>query len=68
MRRCRVSVAGIEFALRYRDFLYELWSAIESNAGLHVRNIRWDTGNAYIATLRDGTELPVMISADRRVS
>lgn len=68
MRRCRVSVAGIEFVLRYKDFMYELWSAIESNTGLTVRNLKWDSGNQYVATLRDGLELPVSIHSDRRVS
>lgn len=68
MRKCRVTVSGIEFVLKYKDFLFELWSAIEANTGLNIRKLSWDTGNSYIATLRNGTEIPVHISADRRIA
>ena len=68
MRRCKVSVAGLEFVLKYRDFMYELLLAIEANTGLHVNRLNWESGNSYIATLRNGTELPVTIKADRRIS
>ena len=67
MRKCRVSVAGLEFVMKYKDFMYELMVAIEANTGLHVRKLSWDTGNTYIATLRNGLELPVVIHSDRRV-
>ena len=68
MRRCRVEVSGIEFILKYKDFMYELMLAIELNTGLHVNKLSWNTGNTYIATLRNGLELPVVIHSDRRVS
>lgn len=67
MRRCRVEVSGIEFILKYKDFMYELMLAIELNTGLQVNKLSWNTGNTYIATLRNGLELPVVIHSDRRV-